>query len=129
MVSGRLARALWVARSWRLGSGMKPLFRARHIARRAAQASLLAVLLVAPTRATEVATGGVSTSDRIVIHDAQETLRDWCRPDSQGTLWLMLPGGMRFELVTPQRIPPSRITATGPSTPSTPTKCAPRWPR
>ena len=83
---------------------MKPLLRTRHAARLAALAGLLAVLLpvlfVAPTSSNEVATSGVPSSGQIVIHDAQETLRDWCRPDSQGTLRLMLPGGMRFELVT-----------------------------
>ena len=40
------------------------------------------------------------TSQRIVVHDAAETLRDWCRTDEQGVLWLELPGGARYELVT-----------------------------
>jgi hypothetical protein len=79
---------------------MKPVPRTRHIAHQVALASLLAVLPVVSAGASEVAASGVSTSSRIVIHDAQETLRDWCRPDSQGTLWLTLPGGMSFELVT-----------------------------
>jgi hypothetical protein len=35
----------------------------------------------------------------IVVHDAAETLRDHCRLDG-GRLWLELPGGARFELVT-----------------------------
>jgi hypothetical protein len=79
---------------------MEPTVRTCHVARPAALASLLAVLLVVPARANEVVTSGVPTSSRIVIHDAQETLRDWCRSDVRGTLWLVLPGGMSFELVT-----------------------------
>ena len=79
---------------------MEPILRARHAARQAALAGLLAGLLVAPARANELATSGVPTSSRIVIHDAQETLRDWCRLDAGGALWLVLPGGMSFELVT-----------------------------
>jgi hypothetical protein len=75
---------------------MEPLLRTRHVA----LAGLLAVLIAAPARANEVLSSGVTTSSSIVIHDAQETLRDWCRPDSQGVLWLVLPGGMTFELVT-----------------------------
>jgi hypothetical protein len=79
---------------------MKPINRTRQIARRATLASLLAVLFVVAARANEVVSGGVPTPSRIVIHDAQETLRNWCRPDSQGALWLVLPSGMTFELVT-----------------------------
>ena len=79
---------------------MEPILRTRHAARQAARAGLLAVLLVAPACANELATGGVPTSGHIVIHDAQETLRDWCRPDAGGGLWLVLPGGASFELVT-----------------------------
>src|SRR5262245_4553 len=36
----------------------------------------------------------------LVIHDAAETLSEWCDRDSLGRLWLELPGGARFELVT-----------------------------
>ena len=69
---------------------------------------LVAVLLagavlaaLAPgARANEIAAQGVPTSQRIVVHDAAETLRDWCRTDEQGVLWLELPGGARYELVT-----------------------------
>ena len=35
----------------------------------------------------------------IVVHDAEETLRDYCRSES-GRLYLVLPGGSRWELVT-----------------------------
>ncbi len=79
---------------------MEPILRTRLVARQAALAGLLAVLLAAPALANELATSGAPTSSHIVIHDAQETLRDWCRPDAEGGLWLVLPGGMSFELVT-----------------------------
>src|SRR5262249_3099485 len=35
----------------------------------------------------------------VVVHDAGETLRDFCRADG-GKLYLELPGGSRWELVT-----------------------------
>jgi hypothetical protein len=79
---------------------MKPLLRARHLVHQAVLASVLAVLLAAPVRANRAAIGGLPTSSSIVIHDALETLHDWCRPDSQGVLWLVLPDGRTFELVT-----------------------------
>jgi hypothetical protein len=79
---------------------MKPVLRTGHLAQQATLAGLLAVVLGVPVHANEVPPSGAPTTSRIVIHDAQETLRDWCRPDSQGTLWLVLPGGLRFELVT-----------------------------
>lgn len=79
---------------------MKPTLRTRNAARRATLVSLLAVLFVVSARASEAVSSGQPASGRVVIHDAQETLRDWCRPDSQGTLWLVLPGGMSFELIT-----------------------------
>ena len=75
---------------------MKPVLRTRD----AALAGLLAAMLVISAGAAEVAASGSPTSGRIDIHDAQETLRDWCRQDSQGVLWLVLPGGRTFELVT-----------------------------
>ena len=60
-----------------------------------------ALLLVPPAaRANEIAAQGVPTSVGIVVHDATETLRDWCRTDDLGVLWLELPGGARYELVT-----------------------------
>ncbi len=42
----------------------------------------------------------IPLSTGISVHDASETLRDWCRADENGVLWLVLPGGARFELVT-----------------------------
>ena len=79
---------------------MEPLVRTRPAERLAALAGLLVILLAVPACANEVAASGGSTSNRFAIHDAEETLRDWCRQDPQGTLWLVLPGGTRFELVT-----------------------------
>jgi hypothetical protein len=34
------------------------------------------------------------------IHDADETLRNFCRVDDDGRMWLQVPTGARFELVT-----------------------------
>ena len=58
------------------------------------------ILLAAPIPANELGVATTPSSSRIVIHDADETLRDWCRRDARGVLWLALPGGARFELVT-----------------------------
>ena len=85
---------------WPLYSGMKPILRTRLHRIGAALPSLLALLLVTPARANEVAAGGAPTSSGIVVHDAAETLRDWCHEDSRGTLWLVLPGGASYELIT-----------------------------
>jgi hypothetical protein len=58
-----------------------------------------ACLLALTVRADEV--GGVTSARAgIVVHDAAQTLRDYCRADEAGTLWLTLPGGSRYELVT-----------------------------
>ena len=48
-------------------------------------------------RADELASG--ASAHGIEIHGAEETLRDFCR-DEDGILWLVLPGGARYELVT-----------------------------
>ena len=48
--------------------------------------------------ASELSASG--TARGLVIHDAEETLRDFCRLDGDGVLWLELPSGMRFELIT-----------------------------
>ncbi len=83
---------------WRLHEGMGPIV---HTRIRLA-ATLVAGLLAgaAPVTANEIAAQGVPTAAGIVIHDADATLRDWCRTDEQGVLWLELPGGARYELVT-----------------------------
>ena len=79
---------------------MEPILSTRHTAGLVTLVGLFAGLLAAPAGANEVATSSVPTSNRIVVHDAQETLRDWCHPGVGGGLWLVLPGGMTFELVT-----------------------------
>ena len=68
----------------------------------ASLALLLPVLALGtlPAAANELGAAVVPTADGIVVHDADETLRDWCRTDADGVLWLCLPGGARFELVT-----------------------------
>ena len=56
-------------------------------------------LLAFSVRADEVSGNGASRTG-IVVHDAIETLRDYCRSDESGTLWFTLPNGSRYELVT-----------------------------
>jgi hypothetical protein len=76
----------------------------RHclVLRRASIATVLALTFatLAPRLAAtnEVQVGGSARG--LVIHDAEETLRDYCVRDAAGVLWLELPGGARFELVT-----------------------------
>ena len=48
--------------------------------------------------ANELHTGAAHVAG-LVVHDASETLRDYCRTED-GKLWLVLPGGARWELVT-----------------------------
>ena len=60
--------------------------------------ALAATLLSSVTPADELWTGGAARG--FVIHGPLETLQQYCKSDSQGTLWLELPGGSRFELVT-----------------------------
>ena len=60
-----------------------------------------ALLISSPAAANELATAAArTTTHHIVIHDAAETLRDWCHADAQGMLWFVSPCGARFELVT-----------------------------
>ncbi len=70
-----------------------------RLARRAsAIAAVLALIAVTPIAANEL--GASSPSAGFTLHDADETLRDYCALDDQGRLWLTLPGGTRWELVT-----------------------------
>jgi hypothetical protein len=55
------------------------------------------VLMVSVGRSDEVAARASALG--LVIHGPEETLRDYCR-DEDGALWLVLPSGSRFELVT-----------------------------
>jgi len=79
---------------------MEPILRTRHAVRVVLLAALLAIPAAAPARANEVSSLGLTTTSHIVVHDAAETLRDWCHLDGTGALWLELPGGSRYELVT-----------------------------
>lgn len=72
-----------------------------HFLRRATQsvlgASLAATLLVAAAHGSELpATGDASG---LVIHNPAETFKHYC-VEQDGHLWLVLPGGARYELVT-----------------------------
>ncbi len=55
-------------------------------------------LLAAASRANELS--GTTSVRGFVIHDAQETLRSFCSVGADGRSWLVLPGGVRYELVT-----------------------------
>ena len=70
---------------------------ARHT-RLLAGLALWACLRAVPASANEV--GASARVIGIQIHDAQETLARFCTTDENGTMWLQLPGGTRFELVT-----------------------------
>jgi len=57
-----------------------------------------AAALAVAAHASEIA--APVSSHGFVIHDPEETLRDFCRLDENLVLWLELPNGVRFELVT-----------------------------
>jgi len=64
----------------------------------------LAIALLAPALAGKPAAANelrasASSVVGLVIHDADETLRDYCRSEG-GRLYLELPGGSRWELIT-----------------------------
>ena len=65
-----------------------------------AGAFLLVVALAASARANELGTAAGPTGTGLVLHDAAETWKEWCRADADGRLWLVLPSGVRYELVT-----------------------------
>lgn len=57
--------------------------------------------LLITAHADEIQSAAVSpVRSGIVIHDVQTTLRENCRLDAEGRMWLELPAGQRFELVT-----------------------------
>src|SRR5947207_3357170 len=61
--------------------------------------ALAALALVAtPVAATELRASAAHVAG-IVVHDAAETLREYCRSDA-GRLYLELPDGSRWELIT-----------------------------
>ena len=80
---------------------MGPCSSIRACLRATLAAGLLLSVPAAAAFADEATTDGLPVvSPRLAIHDAAETLRDWCVTDAQGLLWLVLPGGARYELVT-----------------------------
>src|SRR5215510_6358950 len=60
--------------------------------------ALVGLLVAAPVCANEV--GGSAQASGLRIHGAEETLRDFCSTDEQGRMWLTVPGGRQFELVS-----------------------------
>ncbi len=60
--------------------------------------ALGALMLAAVAHSGEPASSPAAST--LVIHGADETLRDWCRTDGDGRLWFEPAEGARFELVT-----------------------------
>ena len=61
--------------------------------------ALLAPAVVWKPAAANELCASASSAAGLLIHDADETLRDYCRSDG-GRLYLELPGGSRWELIT-----------------------------
>lgn len=59
-----------------------------------ARAALLRAVLVLAGMA-----GPAAGRAAVVVHDADETLRDYCTVDAAGTWWLRLPSGATYELI------------------------------
>lgn len=59
----------------------------------------LGVALMAAIARSDETQAGAAAGPGLVVHGAAETLREDCRWES-GALWLELPGGARFELIT-----------------------------
>jgi hypothetical protein len=89
-------------------TGLDGALRSSVLAARAALVSVAAVAALfalagpcgfsSPALANEV--GGSASGSGVRVHDPEETLRDYCTTDVDGRLWLQVPGGGRFELVT-----------------------------
>jgi hypothetical protein len=80
---------------------MKPPATHQRLLAPTALAGLIGLALALPpvaARTDELRTGGGARG--LVVHGADETLRDYCTRDADGRLWLTLPGGARFELIT-----------------------------
>src|SRR5260221_1841475 len=74
------------------------VMRSRHLAVPALVFALAVPAMPRAARANEVA---LYVSARgFVIHEPAEVLDRYCARDDSGALWLTLPGGARFELVT-----------------------------
>src|SRR5215471_3377501 len=80
-----------------LNPGMS-LPRTLALGRRTFTALAIALLAGRPAAANELRASAVGGAG-LLIHDAGETLRDYCRSEG-GRLYLELPGGSRWELIT-----------------------------
>lgn len=69
-----------------------------RLARTVIIAGLLSAATALPGLANEIAAR--STASGLRIHEPDEVLRDFCRRDEDGSLWLVIPGGATWELVT-----------------------------
>jgi hypothetical protein len=58
----------------------------------------LHALASADAYANELQANGAASG--FVIHGPEQTLHDFCSSDAEGRLWLALPGGTRYELIT-----------------------------
>lgn len=76
---------------------MQTVFLVRRMALGLLGTALAAALLVVSAHGSEIAASG--TAGSFVLHGPEETLRDFCVLE-EGRLWLVLPGGSRFELIT-----------------------------
>lgn len=81
---------------WRFPEGMDLLTRLRRTALGAIPTLPVTVLFAAMAFGSEPST---ATTAGLTIHGPEETLRDFSVMEG-GTLWLVLPGGARYELVT-----------------------------
>lgn len=77
--------------------GMEPVHFIRRTALGLLGTSLGAALLVAAAHGSELP--AASDASGLRIHDAGQTLRDFC-VEEDGQLWLVLPNGARYALVT-----------------------------
>ena len=63
-----------------------------------AAAAMLTIALPVAVSANEL--GSSARPAAFTIHDAASTLHQYCSTDANGVLWLNLPGGARYELIT-----------------------------
>jgi hypothetical protein len=80
-----------------VGSHAPPLPRTQLLVTARLAAGLAAALGAIIAHADEIPARAAPSG--LVIHEPAETLRDFCRAEGD-RLWLLLPGGARFELVT-----------------------------
>jgi len=69
-----------------------------RLARTALGTALLVVATALPATANEIAARSTATGLR--IHGPQEVLSQFCHLDDDGTLWLTIPGGASWQLIT-----------------------------